>query len=57
VARIYRDVASCLVIDSVDADLAGAVEAEGMACVVTNTVMSTPEVAADLARVVLGATS
>ncbi len=57
VARIYRDIASCLVIDSADADLAGAVEAEGMACVVTDTVMSTPEVAADLAKTVLGAAS
>jgi LPPG:FO 2-phospho-L-lactate transferase len=57
VARIYRDIASCLVIDSADADLAGAVEAEGMACVVTDTVMSSPEVAAELARTVLGAAS
>ncbi len=57
VARIYRDIASCLVIDSADADLAGTVEAEGMACVVTDTVMSSPEVAADLAKVVLGAAS
>ncbi len=54
VARIYRDIASCLVIDPADADLAGAVEAEGMACVVTDTVMSSPKVAADLAKVVLG---
>jgi LPPG:FO 2-phospho-L-lactate transferase len=57
VARIYRDIASCLVIDPADADLAGAVEAEGMACVVTDTVMSSPDVAADLAKVVLGAAS
>ncbi len=57
VARIYRDIASCLIIDSADADLAGAVEAEGMACVVTDTIMSSPEVAADLAEVVLGAAS
>lgn len=57
VARIYRDLASCLVIDSADADLADAVEAEGMACVVTDTVMSSPEVAAGLAKTVLGAAS
>ena len=57
VARIYRDLASCLVIDTADADLAGAVEAEGMACVVTDTVMSSPDVAADLAKTVLGAAS
>ena len=30
------------------------VEAEGMACVVTNTVMSSPEVAAELSRRILG---
>ena len=57
VARIYRDIASCLVIDSADADLAGAVETEGMACVVTDTVMSSPDVTANLAKVVLGAAS
>jgi LPPG:FO 2-phospho-L-lactate transferase len=57
VARIYRDLAACLVIDTADADLAGAVEAEGMACVVTDTVMSSPDVAADLAKTVLGAAS
>jgi|TARA_B100000959_G_scaffold284586_1_gene356686 LPPG:FO 2-phospho-L-lactate transferase len=53
VARMYRDITSCLIIDSVDTDLAGAVEAEGMACVITDTVMSSPEVATDLARTVL----
>ena len=57
VARIYHDIASCLIIDSADADLAGAVEAEGMACVVTDTVMSSPNVTADLAKVGLGAAS
>ena len=57
VARIYHDIASCLIIDSADADLAGAVEAEGMVCVVTDTVMSSPNVTADLAKVVLGAAS
>ena len=36
------------------AALALGVEAEGMRCVVTDTIMRTPEVAADLARVVLG---
>ena len=35
-------------------DLVDAVEAEGMACVVTNTVMSSPEVAAELSRRILG---
>jgi LPPG:FO 2-phospho-L-lactate transferase len=55
VARLYRDVASVLVVDEVDVDLAAAVEAEGMRCVVTPTVMSDPEVAATLARTTLGA--
>ncbi|MBK6669255.1 MAG: 2-phospho-L-lactate transferase [Actinobacteria bacterium] len=50
VARLYRDLAAVLVIDEVDAALAPAVEAAGMQCVVTSTVMSTPEIAAALAR-------
>ena len=53
VARIYRDIAATLVVDTADAGLAGAVEAEGMACVVTDTIMSSPEVAADLSRRIL----
>ncbi len=57
VARLYRDHASCLVVDGADAHLADAVEEAGMCCVVTGTVMRTPEVAADLARTVLGALS
>jgi LPPG:FO 2-phospho-L-lactate transferase len=55
VARLYREMASVLVVDTVDADLAPAVEAEGMRCVVTSTVMSEPDVAAALARTTLGA--
>ena len=55
VARLYRDLAAALVIDRVDAHLAAAVEAEGMRCVVTDTVMRTPELAAALARVTVGA--
>ena len=54
VARLYRDLAATLVVDSADADLADAVEAEGVACVVTNTVMSSPEVAAELSLRILG---
>ena len=38
-----------------DADLAGAVEAAGMACVVTDTVMADPTVAAALAKTTLEA--
>ncbi len=53
VARLYAHLAATLVIDEADADLAVAVEAEGVRCVVTPTVMATPAVAADLARVVL----
>jgi len=55
VARLYRDLAAVLVIDQVDAELAGEVEAEGLRCVVTDTVMTTPAVAAVLAETLLGA--
>jgi len=54
VARWYRDVAGTLVIDTEDQALAAAVEEHGLRCVVTDTIMSTPEVAAALARVVIG---
>ncbi len=50
-----RPVAATLVIDEADAGLAGAVEAEGMRCVVAATVMTGPAEAAALARTVLGA--
>jgi LPPG:FO 2-phospho-L-lactate transferase len=53
VARLYAEVAGTLVVDAADADLAGAVEAEGLRCVVAPTVMSSPEAAAALAKVVL----
>ncbi|MGH9091263.1 MAG: 2-phospho-L-lactate transferase [Acidimicrobiales bacterium] len=55
VARLYASWAGALVVDSADAALAGAVEAEGLRCVVAPTVMSSPERAAALARVVLDA--
>ena len=42
VARVYADVAATLVIDEADADLAPAVEAVGMRCVVAPTIMSSP---------------
>lgn len=54
VARLYRDVAATLVIDTADAHLADEVEATGMACVVVPTVMDGLESATALARVVLG---
>ena len=53
VARLYAPVASTLVIDDADADLADAIAAEGMACVVTPTIMSGRAEAAALARTVL----
>jgi LPPG:FO 2-phospho-L-lactate transferase len=53
VARIYAELAATLVIDEADADLAPAVEAEGVRCIVAPTVMSSPERAAALGRVVL----
>jgi LPPG:FO 2-phospho-L-lactate transferase len=57
IARIYAALAGTLVIDEADADLADAVEAEGLRCVVAPTIMSTPERAAALGRVVLDALS
>src|SRR5207248_3864719 len=53
VARLYRDVAATLVVDSADAALADAVEAEGMRCVVAPTIMHGPAEAAALASVTL----
>jgi LPPG:FO 2-phospho-L-lactate transferase len=53
VAALYRDVASVLVIDVADSELAPQVEGEGMRCVVTDTVMATPARAAALAATVL----
>ena len=55
VARLYSAIAATLVIDTVDAELAAAVEREGMRAVVTESVMSTPEVGAALATAVLSA--
>jgi len=53
VARLYSPLAGTLVVDDADADLAADVEAEGMRCVVTPTVMHGVREAAALARVVL----
>ncbi len=55
VARWYAPWMGTLVIDEVDAPLAGAVEAEGVRCVVAPTVMSSVEHAAALSRTVLDA--
>lgn len=50
IARWYAPVAGSLVIDEVDAQLAGDVAAQGIRCVVTPTIMSGPVEAAALAR-------
>ena len=55
VARLYAEIASTLVIDRVDAGYRDAIEATGMRCVVTETVMSTPELARQLALDTLAA--
>jgi LPPG:FO 2-phospho-L-lactate transferase len=55
VARLYAPIAGTLVIDPVGAHLAGAIEAEGVRAVITPSVMSSPEIGAELARVSLAA--
>ncbi|HEY5023951.1 MAG TPA: 2-phospho-L-lactate transferase [Acidimicrobiales bacterium] len=55
VARIYAGFVGTLVVDDADADLADAVEACGVRCVVGPSVMHTPEHAAGLASLVLDA--
>ena len=57
VARLYAPIASRLVIDPVDAPLAGAVAAAGIVPLVQPSIMSSPPLAADLARATIGATS
>ena len=55
VARLYAPWVGTLVVDVSDAAHAAAIEAEGVRCEVTPTVMSTPERAEDLARAVVDA--
>jgi LPPG:FO 2-phospho-L-lactate transferase len=55
VARLYAPLAAILVVDEADAPLAPAVEAAGMRCVVTPSVMTSPQVAAGLAAATLQA--
>ena len=50
VARLYAPVCGTLVVDTADAGHAPAIERAGMRCVVTETVMRSPEIAAALAR-------
>lgn len=53
VARHYASICSSLVVDRVDEHLAPAIESEGVRCIVTDTIMSTPDVARSLAMVAL----
>lgn len=55
VARIYAGLVDVMVIDDQDAALAPAVEALGMRCVVTDTIMTSPAKKAALARTVVAA--
>lgn len=50
VARLYREIAGTLIIDEADRHLAAEIQALGMRCTVTPTVMSLPGVGAELAR-------
>jgi LPPG:FO 2-phospho-L-lactate transferase len=55
VAHTYQAVASAIVVDPEDAALATEIEAEGMRCVVTPSLMTDDGVAEDLARATLAA--
>ena len=55
VARAYAEICGALVIDAVDAHRAGEVEAAGVRAVVADTMMRSPEIAAELARRTLAA--
>jgi LPPG:FO 2-phospho-L-lactate transferase len=55
VAACYRDLADALVIDQVDAALAGDIRALGMRVVITDTIMRGPAEKRALARVALDA--
>ena len=57
VARLYTPIAGTLVIDPIDAHHAAAIEAEGMRAVITPSIMSSPEIGAELARVAMQAAS
>lgn len=53
IARLYAPLAEALVIDHADAHLSEAVAAEGIRPIVAESIMRTPEIAAELARTVL----
>jgi LPPG:FO 2-phospho-L-lactate transferase len=54
IARLYAPIAGTLVIDTADAALADAVQAAGLRCVVTDTIMRDPAAASALCEVLLG---
>jgi len=55
IATFYQDVAATLVIDVIDGSLAETVRDADLECLVTETIMDSPQRSANLARVVLGA--
>ena len=55
VARMYAPFCGTLVIDEQDAHRADEVRSTGLRCIVTDTIMKTPAVAASLARTALEA--
>lgn len=55
VARLYAPICSTLVIDTRDADRVADVEREGVRCVVTDTIMSSPDVSRSLALTTVAA--
>ncbi|MFM8649047.1 MAG: 2-phospho-L-lactate transferase [Actinomycetota bacterium] len=55
VARLYAPICGTLVIDQQDESSRAAVEAEGVRCVVADTIMRMPEITSRLARVVVNA--
>ena len=55
VARLYAPICGCLVIDRSDESHAGAVEREGLRCVVADTIMHPADIADELARAELAA--
>ena len=55
VARLYASICSTLVIDTRDSDRVADVEREGVRCIVTDTIMSSPDVSRSLARTTMAA--
>jgi LPPG:FO 2-phospho-L-lactate transferase len=53
VARLYRDIVGVFVVDNADRQHVEAIESLGMRAIATDTIMSTPDRAAALAKVVL----